>query len=109
MKLDRNLPLKPRRGKYAIIKLRDCKLPLVETWVPTPDGHVGFVQVPISAVDFGDKPDTDFFLIRLKDVCAEAALRAYAKEAAKFDKEYANEVDRLSDIAAKHPSKRKPD
>lgn len=68
MRFDRNS--NPRGiGKYALINLRTNAV----EW-----GYVG-------------APD-EFFVIKLKDVNAEAALRAYADEADKTDPEWAAEV-----------------
>ncbi len=85
MKLDRNIN-PDGRGKYALIKLRELY------------------------IDHGDTPDTEFFVIRLKDKYAEAALRAYA-DAAIIDgeSEWGLEVGALAAKAAAHPNKRKPD
>jgi hypothetical protein len=87
MKLDRNIN-PDGKGKYALIKLREK--PFV--------------------VDFGDTPDSDFFVIRLKDKYAAPALLAYSLAAREDgDIEWADEVFRLAEKAANHPGKRKPD
>ena len=100
MKLDRNIT-NPRRGKYALIKLRESTVKL--------DRDRGCLMVNESAVDFGDTADSDFFVIRLKDKYAAAALTAYAQAAMIDDPEYAKEVLALAVLAATHPNKRKPD
>jgi hypothetical protein len=105
MKLDRNIV--PFRGKYALIKLRvRDAIPGVNSKRDIVTDHV---LVNKDAIDFGDSDATDFFVIRLKDKYAEPALRAYAAAARFDDAEYANEVEALANLAAKHPSKRKPD
>lgn len=74
-------------GKYAIWNLRKN---MVE-W-----GRVG-------------DPD-EFFLIKLKDKHARAALLAYAESAAKDDPEYAAEIRALADRAGeKSPFCKQPD
>lgn len=104
MKLDRNVN-PDGKGKYALIQLR-VDHPVYHTQ-PMADGRI--IRIHPSAVDYGDNPDTAFFVIRLKDKYAAAALRAYAKEARQDDAEYANEIDELADIAESHPSKKRPD
>ena len=114
MRLDRNITT-PRRGKYALIKLRPSVQFGIE--VPTflepdcPAGGKGATYVPVAqeAIDFGDTDDSDFFVIRLKDKYAAKALKAYAEAAASDDPEYADEVYALARAASEHPSKRKPD
>ena len=104
MKLDRNIT-NPRRGKYALIKLRDVSEIKTE-----PSGSGSHVIVwPHSAVDFGDTEDSDFFVIRLKDKYAAKALKAYAEAAAADDTEYADEVYALALKASEHPNRKIPD
>lgn len=69
MKLDRNIT-NPKRGKYALIKLREAYY--------TMDGET--LMVNQSAVDFGNTHESDFFVIRLKDKFVPAALWAYREE-----------------------------
>ncbi len=101
MKLDRNItqPSGARRGKYALIKLREANYSM--------DGKT--LTVNQSAVDFGRTPETDFFVIRLKDKYAGPALDAYAKAALEDDPEYAAEILHLASLANTHQNKRKPD
>jgi hypothetical protein len=105
MKLDRNTT-NPKRGKYALIKLRD-----VTEIKSEPSGSGSHVTVwPHSAVDFGDTEDSDFFVIRLKDKYAARALREYAAAAmSDGETEYADEILKLADDAAFHPNRRRPD
>ena len=106
MRLDRNTT-NPRRGKYALIKLREA---LPTTVCRFPFRPTDKVQVPLKAVDFGDTDDTDFFVIRLRDKYAQPALEAYAMAArADGEQEYANEVAVLAIRARNHKGKRKPD
>jgi len=99
MKLDRNLGI--GRGKYALIKLRED--PIIGT---TDEGNI---VMKGSAIDFGDSPETDFFVIRIKDKYAAAALAAYAGAAMRDDPEYAVEILNLAKKAAEHPTPRIPD
>jgi len=101
MKLDRNIT-KPRRGKYALIKLRQSRL--------TPELCCGpsEIMVETEAIDFGCDGE-DFFVIRLKDKYAPDALRAYARAASADDIEYAKEIDQLALNAENHPNKKRPD
>jgi len=114
MKLDRNITT-PRRGKYALIKLR----PQIQYGVECPTflepdamaGGKGAVYVPViqEAIDFGDSHESDFFVIRLKDKYAGAALAAYANAAMQDDPEYGREMMALVQKAIEHPLKRRPD
>lgn len=98
MKLDRNIN-KDGRGKYALIKLRQTTVLFQGLGV----------EVLRDAVDFGNTPVTDFFVIRLKDKFAAPALKAYADAARAEDPEYAAEIDELATLAAENPNKRMPD
>jgi hypothetical protein len=105
MQLDRNIT-NPKRGKYALIKLREATVKRVPIeFVDNPP----LVMVEESAVDFGDTADSDFFVIRLKDKYAAPALRAYAQAAIDDDPEYAAEIFELAVSAENHPSKKMPD
>ena len=101
MKLDSNAN---DVGKYALINLRKLKLPLEKTAA----GNAYFV--PVEAVEWDNTPETEFFVIKLKDKYAEAALRAYASDAAQDDLEYAVDVIQLALRAGHHhPLCKKPD
>lgn len=100
MKLDRNIT-EPRRGKYALVKLRNDS--------PVETGGGQYLTFKKESIHFGDTPDTDFFVIRLKDKYAGAALHAYAEAAKKDDVEYAAEIDALAQAADRYIPKRIPD
>lgn len=106
MKLDRNINTNGM-GKYALIKLRVAPLP----FKATDDG----VIVPFNAVDTGGTPDTDFFVIRLKDKYAAPALHAYATAvlcdaiAGQGDVEYGIEIRKMAFAAQHHNPKHMPD
>lgn len=99
MKLDRNIN-PDGTGKYALILQR--KAPLIGV---TKTG----VMIKHEAIDYGDTPETEFFVIRLKDKYASSALRAYAIAAAGDDKEWSNEILALADKALAYANKRRPD
>lgn len=86
MKLDRNIS-PTALGKYALINLRTNQV----QW-----GYVG--------------AEDEFFVIKLKDANAHAALMAYAKCAEIFDPEFAAEVRELAERSGpKHPLCKVPD
>jgi len=101
MKLDRNKP-GAKHGKYALIKLRTDT---PQYWAMVSP----CVLVREDAIDYGDTPETEFFVIRLKDKYAAPALIAYAKAAEADDPEYAADVWMLALTAGNHPNKKKPD
>lgn len=105
MKLDRNINT-DRKGKYALIKLR-VDVPVVHI-VENPAEPI-MAEVQSRAIDFGNTPETEFFVIRLKDKYAYEALRAYALAATIDDPEYALEVMDLASKAHAYPNKRRPD
>lgn len=90
MKLDRNLN-PTGKGKYALINLR--KIPGDPR---TPDALADAIKVNTQAIEFGiaGEPD-EFWLIKLKDKYAAAALAAYADAAQADDPEYAQQVREL--------------
>lgn len=113
MKLDRNIN-SDGKGKYALIKLREVQLPLPAT------PHTA--MVPVQAIQFGDNPETDFFVIKLKDRFAGPALRAYARAISDYITtipegnpmiaeltEYHHEIIRLAEEAHRNPCKKLPD
>lgn len=110
MKLDRNINA-DKTGKYALIKLRlltnrdremtDAEYEAIQKAINTLDAF--------GAISWGNSPDTEFFVIRLKDKYAAPALGAYAFAAWEDDQEYGMEVLNLAKIASECPIKRKPD
>lgn len=98
MKLDRNTNA-DGQGKYALIKLRVGQ--------PMDASEIGpdVCCVPKAAIDFGDTPETEFFVIRYKDRFAARALHAYAdavKDYAKWVSHTAKDADRADvDVAVK--------
>lgn len=111
MKLDRDIEVdasSPKRGKYALIKLR-----VTDAITPTRSVDPRIITttsvVKNEAIDFGDSADSDFFVIRLKDKFAAPALAAYAMAAWSDDREYAQSVLKLALDAACHQHKQMPD
>ena len=69
MKLDRNTN-PTGKGKYAIIKMRE-----IPGDPRTPEDLAEAIKVNPQCVDFGEEgTDSEFFVIRLKDLYAEHAL-----------------------------------
>jgi hypothetical protein len=103
MKLDRSTN-PDGRGKYALIKLRN---------LPKADAETNERLTALNTggfVEFGNVGDDDeFFVIKLKDAYAAAALTAYAQAALADDPEYANEILQMAARAALHPQRHKPD
>jgi hypothetical protein len=101
MQLDRNITT-PRRGKYALIKLRGITSLSadLEDAFKTLQNH--------GLLDWGGA-DSDFFVIRLKDKYAAPALAAYALAAYREDPEWSLEVLNLAKAAAEHPDQKVPD
>ena len=94
MKLDRNINGNGR-GKYALLKLRK-----LDDY--TEQGAFGEVAKPIAEaikvledagiLDWGNTPETEFMVMRLKDRYSQAGLAAYAREAVIDDPEYGGEI-----------------
>jgi len=112
MRLDRNVGASGR-GKYGIVSNRR----LQELLKPGPNADY-LPQKIASAVktledlgilDWGVTPDTEFFVIKLRDKNASHALLSYARAANIDDPEYANDVFALAQRANDHPHMKKPD
>lgn len=94
MKLDRNIPRNLGRGKYALVLRRrlaelidEGNGPLIARANAALDtlGELGML-------DYGDKPQTEFFVMRVKDKYAGDGLAGYAMAAILDDPEYAEEI-----------------
>ena len=113
MKMDRHINA-DGCGKYALILLR--RLMQYEGSGPF-DGFAPNIQAALDelskagVLDFGmANTDGEFFLIRLKDRHAAAALSGYARSAEEHgETEWAEEVRTLATKAAMHPGKKRPD
>ena len=104
MQMDRNLN-PDGRGKYALIRLRDGDPKAVRI-----DGEDCWAT-PRGSIDFGKVGAADeFFVIKLKDKYAQAALMAYADAARADDPEWAGEVEVLAMRSGpSHPLCERPD
>lgn len=112
MKLDRNLPNNKGRGKYALVLMR--RIAALET-----QDREGFAEVwgalqilmRYGALDYGDaNTASEFFVMRLKDQYADAALRSYSAAAGVNDPEWAQEVLNLARRAGRfNPHCKNPD
>lgn len=103
MRLDRNVN-EDGKGKYALLKLRRQHQPISAECMAAAD-----LLKQSGLLDFGDTPDTEFFVIRLKDKYSPVALFAYAASAFPEDPEYSSEVLELAKRAQDHPNRRRPD
>lgn len=115
MKLDRNIN-GSGVGKYALIKTR--RLAQIRSW-DGGDGEIADQQAVEDAlalldragiIDWGTSPETEFFVMRLKDRCAGPALKEYAMAARPFDEEYASDMRSLANRSGLyHPFCKNPD
>jgi hypothetical protein len=99
MKLDRNLPNNQRLGKYALLKLRTLKLMSENgTMDGLPDDLKKAIDVlgRYDVLDWGNTPESEFFVMRLKDEFSRPGLVAYGDAAFKFDRKYAEEIHTLA-------------
>lgn len=103
MKLDRNANLN-EMGKYSLILNRKVtELQSTDVLMMLDRLH------ELGVIDHGIKMDDEFFVIRVRDKYASAALRAYANAARAEDPEYALEVDGIVCNAESHPARKRPD
>lgn len=105
MRLDRNVNAEDQHnGKYAILKLRrvrDLQETLTEEGKMRLAAAFDFLEAA-GILDWGETPETEFFVMRIKDVDARPALFVYASGAAvRGDKEYANDIFALAHRAGK--------
>lgn len=112
MKLDRNIN-GDGRGKYGLIKSRMLHPDELAKLGPAAAANiVASISVLEQAgiLDWGDTVDTEFFVIRLRDICAAPALRGYAIAAHDHDAEYAEDVFSMTNRAGiYHPNPKVPD
>lgn len=110
MRLDRNIE-NGHGNKYALVKNRR----LEELRASDPAAFdVSMAALLLLAhngvLDWGCTPETEFFVIRLRDINAAPALRSYAASSWRRDEEYAREVLELSDRSGRnHPNCKEPD
>lgn len=108
MKLDRNDPANMGAGKYALINMRRYRA-LDPAKAQEAHDILGKLDA-LGIIDKGARGESDeFFVIKLKDRFAPAALTAYANAAADDDIEWAKQVLALAARAEHHPDKKTPD
>lgn len=99
MRLDRNIA-DNGRGKYALLKLRELDNRMTDGPFRELDPEIAAALQLLTdegILDDGEAgTSSEFFVIRLRDKYAKAALQAYAAEAATDDPEYAREVSELA-------------
>lgn len=110
MKLDRNID-GGHGNKYCLIKNRELEqLRDKDGYFPERVADALLTLVEAGVIDWGCTPETEFFVIRLKDRNAGAALAGYAAKAREDDPEYAFEIADLADRSGEnHPFCKKPD
>ena len=112
MKLDRNIEGNQGRRKYALLHLRRLN-GLRGSGGVLPPRLATAINSLIDAgiIEYGATPEDEFFVIKLKDKYAQAALFTYANDArADNEGEYGQEVTNLAMRAGpSHPLCKKPD
>lgn len=120
MRLDRNVN-GDGRGKYGLVnnrRLQEIIGPIGDSRNAWNMDEVNRMKVREAikllteegVIDWGRTPQTEFFLIRLKDCYAEHALTAYALAARKDDSEYARDVANLAQRSGRrNPHCKRPD
>jgi len=116
MSLDRNVT-EDDTGKYALIRLDKLRKMIVDDpdfayyarKLQRPSG--GSAEIPTDIIELGKSgSDDEFFVIKLRDKYASAALHAYAVAAwIDGDKELPRNVISLAERAKNHPNSHKPD
>lgn len=113
MRLDRNIN-RNGRGKYALLKLRKLDQfahpddPFQEVAKPIADAIETLEKAGI--LDWGNTPETEFFVIRLKDKYAPNALTRYALDSHQDDPQYCREIMKLAKRAGENsPHCKRPD
>jgi hypothetical protein len=110
MRLDRNIPA-GHGNKYGLIKNRELEKTRDSTGhFPSKIADALLVLIDAGILDWGATPDTEFFVVRLKDKHAGKGLYAYANSAMADDLEYGRDVMALAARSGpKHPFCKKPD
>ena len=96
MRLDRNTK---GHQKYALLKLRrleEIRQTAVHADVTEVERALAVLE-NAGIVDYGPAhTDSEFFVMRLKDIFSHAGLDAYARAATAFEPEYGGEVNELA-------------
>lgn len=106
-------------AKYGLINFRK-EIPGLENWqrdliddlkeAQQQGREFSMIYVPVCAIELGDTPATENFVIKLKDEFSAHALQEYARAAESWDHEYADEIWELAGRAGPaHPLCKKPD
>lgn len=108
MKLDRNIN-EDGLGKYALVLLRNYRA-MPEGEAKSECTRAIDTLVEHDVLDLGGiGAESDFFVLRFRDVGAAIALGAYASCFRQTDPEWADEVQKLAETAYNHPNKKQPD
>jgi len=107
VKLDRNIN-GDGRGKYALIQMRNVVRLTHQPWSNSLVLIGERDRGPIVEMG-GVGSESEFFVIKLKDKYAAAALGAYAMAAHADDPEYALEILNMAKRAAERADKKMPD
>lgn len=113
MKLDRNIPVNQGDGKYAIIHLRRARV--IRDGENNEDKAALAEAIEtlesLGLIEWGEVgSESEFFLIKLKDRSAAAALRGYSRDAYSYDREWSQETNALADRSGPHsPFCKNPD
>lgn len=77
---------------------------------PDGKGRFSIIDNRTGQIVHNGDPVDDFFVMKLKDIHAEPALRAYAASVRAHDPEFADQVEALADRAGRnHPHCKQPD
>jgi hypothetical protein len=109
MKLDRNTN---KRGKYAIVNLREIERIGGVALGNNPDiAHALRILETNDLIEYGEVgTENEFFVMKLKDKYADAALARYAAMASSDDPVYANDVAAMAARSGmNHPNCKRPD
>lgn len=113
MKMDRSMR-DDGQGKYAVINLRKLRetswIGTFERWTTKVEQALATLET-VGALEWGrERAGNEFFLIKLKDKHAQAALSAYADSAEVDDPEWASAVrDLARRSGTAHPLCKTPD
>lgn len=102
MKLDRSIPENQGDGKYAILHLRRARVIRDGDNKEDKTALAEAIETleSLGLIEWGEVgSESEFFLIKLKDRSAAAAIRAYSRDASGYDRQWAQETNALADRA----------
>lgn len=108
MKLDRNIN-PDGRGKYALVKMREVPSDSDGSQKANEIREALSTLARHGCLDYGDAKENDFFVLRLRDVGAAHALRAYAEFFRNTDPEWFDEIKALADKSYARFDRKMPD